>query len=77
MIKIKNSCFNSTKPSETIKVCNANDFPVIEEAKDFINAIKSGIEKSSLFLTDCFRGSTVEMHEALVIIEVILKQHLL
>ena len=70
MIKIKNSCFNSTKPSETIKVYKANDFPVIEEVKDFINAIKSGIEKSSLFLTDCFRSSTVEMHEALVIIDV-------
>lgn len=66
----KNRCFNSTKPSETIKVCDVYDFLVIEEVKDFINAIKSGIEKSSLFLTDCFRSSTVEMHEALVIIDV-------
>ena len=61
---------NNKRISETIKVWNVNDFPVIEEAKYFINAIKCGVEKPSLFLTDCFRSSTVEMHEALVIVDV-------
>lgn len=40
-----------------IKVCNVNDFPILEEARQFINAIKSGVEKISLFhFADCFLG---------------------
>ena len=51
----KHRCFNSTKASETIKVGNVNDFPISEEAKQFINAIKKGIDKSSLyFLNEAF-----------------------
>ena len=45
----KNRCFNSTKASETIKVGNVNDFPVSKEAQQFINTIKNGIDKSSLY----------------------------
>ena len=63
----KNRCFNSNKASETIKVGNVNDFPVSKEAQQFINAIKNGIDKSSLyFLTECFRGFSVEMQKAMV-----------
>ncbi len=44
-----------------------NDFPISEEAKQFINAIKKGIDKSSLyFLTECFCGFSVEMQKAMV-----------
>ena len=63
----KNRCFNSNKASETIKVGNVNDFPVSKEAQQFINAIKNSIDKSSLyFLTECFRGFSVEMQKAMV-----------
>lgn len=63
----KNRCFDSNKASETIKVGNVNDFPVSKEAQQFINAIKKGIDKSSLyFLTECFRGFSVEMQQAMV-----------
>lgn len=64
----KHRCFNSTKASETIKVGNVNDFPISAEAQQFINTIKKGIDKSSLyFLTECFRGFSVEMQKAMVI----------
>ena len=63
----KNRCFNSTKVSETIKVGNVIDFPISMEAQQFINAMKNGIDKSSLyFLTECFRGFSVEMQKAMV-----------
>ena len=63
----KHRCFNSTTASETIKVGNVNDFPISKEAQQFINAIKKGIDKSSLyFLTECFRGFSVEMQKAMV-----------
>jgi hypothetical protein len=63
----KNRCFISTTASETIKVGNVNDFPISKEAMQFINAIKKGIDKSSLyFLTECFRGFSVEMQKAMV-----------
>ena len=67
MAKKTNRCFNSNKASETIKVGNVNNFPISKEAKQFINAIKKGIDKSSLyFLTGCFRGFSVEMQNAMV-----------
>ena len=59
--------FNSNKASETIKVGNVNDFPISKEAQQFINAIKNGIDKSSLyFLTEAFRGFSVPMQKAMV-----------
>ena len=67
MVTKKHRCFNSTKASETIKVGNVNDFPISVEAKQFINAIKKGIDKSSLyFLNEAFRGFSVEMQKAMV-----------
>jgi hypothetical protein len=52
---------------ETIKVGNVNDFPISKEAQQFINAIKKGIDKSSLyFLTEAFRGFSVPMQKAMV-----------
>ena len=67
MAKRKESCFNSIIATETIKVCNVNDFPFTEEVLQFINAIIGGIEKSSLYyLIDCFHGFSIGIQKAIV-----------
>lgn len=39
-------------------------YPICKMAQDVINALKPGLDKSSLFhLTNCFRGFSVEMQE--------------
>ena len=39
-------------------------YPICKMAQDVINALKLGVDKSSVFhLTDCFRGFSQEMQE--------------
>lgn len=39
-------------------------YPICKMAQDVINALKLGVDKSSVFhLTNCFRGFSVEMQE--------------
>ena len=55
------------KKARSLLFNNACEYPIYEEAQQFINAIKKGIDNSSLyFLTECFRGFSVEMQKAMV-----------
>lgn len=67
MSKQNKRCFDSNNAPEKVKVGNSCDFPISKEAKEFIETVKPGIDKSSLyFLTECFRGFSDEAQKAMV-----------
>lgn len=56
-----------SKKTESLQFNNACEYPIYEDAQKFINAIKNGCDKSSLYyLTNCFRGFSRKMQRRMV-----------
>ena len=64
----KNSKYGKNgNKTESLQFNNASEYPIYEDAQKLINALKKGIDESSLYyLTNCFRGFSYKMQRRMV-----------